>query len=397
MESKLVRIVAYNDTLAHLVLSEWEDLVATSDQSLAAALYDRVWVAAIEEDSYNWKSNLTVMIKQAEAHPNSPYGYRRVDNTLMLYEPEALVVRLVHMWYVQFSLSLRDIRDELTSLAIPTHHDTHGKYKTSRWGVWDMTAIDTILASEVYIGRWRTTDPMTGSPTVTPVPAILSDSEYQAAQAQRAANTNQPRHKTKYNYLLGHRLTCGMCEATIRLHAKRVNSTVYLYYRCPARGCITQGFRAEDTDEVVWSWLRNQLTHTDAERTLLKAHEQQWKARAADLEMRLNVIDHFLTDYQGQLQRLSRWPASGSFLNAALEGYEGRLHHAVHALARAREQVELEQENHASRRSLDKSDESFSSRRRIVELLDLSAAISGRSRSKKLSVRSRIGSATLTV
>jgi len=56
-------------------------------------------------------------------HGRYPYGYRLVDQALVMFEPEAEIVRRVFEWYVYERLSARGIAAKLTEARIPTRAD----------------------------------------------------------------------------------------------------------------------------------------------------------------------------------------------------------------------------------------------------------------------------------
>lgn len=406
----LVNIYAYNDDLAHLMAAEFEAMAAARtlvgaehplpDERAAITLYNRIWAAAMEDGFDDPSSDLVEFLEFALPNSNSPWGYRRVDDgqALAIYEPEAAVVRLVHRWYTAHDYSLRDIRDALTEMAIPTHHDTYRTFKNAEWASWDMTAVGTMLSSPVYIGQWRKADPLLNQSIIVDVPPIMKAEAFSRAQRQRAANTNKPQHATRYEYLLAHRVTCGVCGSSIRLHAKRQERDLYLYYRCPTRKCETRGFRAEDTDAALWAWLETILKKSASAQRLARAEALAWQARREEREERIYVIDLFLTEFQQRLDRLQNWLLPDNILREARLEYERELQHAVVKLTEARDRAVTDLRCHVQAHApLEIASAPFSLRRKVVELLDVHVTIAGRNRDKSMKVVSAVGTAHINL
>lgn len=411
-QSRLVSILGYNADLATLVVDELKTLIGTDDltniddplvnNQVAAELYDAVWAAANEDSLDNGQSNLLLSLDLALSHNNSPWGYRRINNgqSLTIFEPEAAVVRLAHRWYTELDYSLRDIGNALTAMAIPTHHDMHRKARRGYWRTWYTTPIDTMLSSPVYIGQWHKMDTLTGEFIVVEVPPILDQAAFQAAHRQRVNNTNQPRHEMKHDYLLAQRVRCGVCGRPAGVHANRVRGNIYrLYYRCPTTKCPTRGFRAEETDTVVWRWMEETLRQPDAAELLAHAHRLKWEARAEDFHERINVIDLFLNHFNDRLEQLRNWPLPHHILRDARMEYEGEVRDAIVRLLEARQRVESDLHRHHEHVQfpLGAAAREFAIRCRVVELLDVYVEIAGRNANRTLSITSRVGSAQLNL
>lgn len=89
-----------------------------------------------------------------------PYGYRLVDSILTVYEPEAIVVRLIYGWYVHGDgdgkpLPVRAIVRKLNDLGAPTAGDrpnNGGVMKQQDYGKWSRSTVNKILSNETYSG-----------------------------------------------------------------------------------------------------------------------------------------------------------------------------------------------------------------------------------------------------
>lgn len=87
-------------------------------------------------------TNRKLMEKGEYIAINAPYGFRLVDKELVIYEPEAKVVRTIYDLYLN-GWSMSEIARELVRLDIPSK---------SGAGVWSSQTISYILTNERYIG-----------------------------------------------------------------------------------------------------------------------------------------------------------------------------------------------------------------------------------------------------
>ncbi len=73
---------------------------------------------------------------------NAPYGYRLINKTLSVYEPEAIIVRWIYQSYLN-GWSISEIAKDLSVRDVPTKC---GK------STWTSTRVSYILSNERYIG-----------------------------------------------------------------------------------------------------------------------------------------------------------------------------------------------------------------------------------------------------
>jgi site-specific DNA recombinase len=245
-----------------------------------------------------------------------PYGYRRVPRGpegpahLVVHEEEAAIVRRV---FADF-LGGTSVRRIAVALA------TEGTASPDGKPVWPLATIWRLLRNEAYVGRlyWNRThtgyDPSVGRARLTrrpreewvliPVPAIVSDETFEAAQ--QAARDNaifSPRRTEPGTFLLRRLVRCGHCGVKLAAHRARREYGMARYYLCPhhdwvrARGedrrCPERRVRADELDAFVFDQVRQLLSRPE----LLRAGE-------AALASTSPVLDDELL--AAQLSRLGR-------------------------------------------------------------------------------------------
>jgi site-specific DNA recombinase len=245
-----------------------------------------------------------------------PYGYRRVPRGpegpahLVVHEEEAAIVRRV---FADF-LGGTSVRRIAVALA------TEGTASPDGKPVWPLATIWRLLRNEAYVGRlyWNRThtgyDPSVGRARLTrrpreewvliPVPAIVSDETFEAAQ--QAAHDNaifSPRRTEPGTFLLRRLVRCGHCGVKLAAHRARREYGMARYYLCPhhdwvrARGedrrCPERRVRADELDAFVFDQVRQLLSRPE----LLSAGE-------AALANTSPVLDDELL--AAQLSRLGR-------------------------------------------------------------------------------------------
>lgn len=206
----------------------------------------------------------------------APYGYCYTEDGLHLepIESEANVIRMIYTWYTQGNgtgepLSSEQIAAKLTALQVPTWADLHeGISKTSPFGAWGAKRVLAILHNETYSGTHyfgRSNNGVINPPEQwipIPVPAIVTQATWDAAQLQCQRNWSRPPVPAQHNYLLQGHVTCGECGHTAYAVADTHNKArPYRYYRCGAnikrgRGsCVLPGIRVETIDQPAWEWI----------------------------------------------------------------------------------------------------------------------------------------------
>lgn len=141
-------------------------------------------------------------------------------------------------------MGTKAIARRLTKMRIPTWKDIHKcGFKRRGYGEWGDGAVSHILKNETYCGLWHYGKRKNGRPNprshwlAVAVPPIISRELWNKAQRQKEHNRAMAKRNEKYNYLIGRRVTCGMCGH--KTHDRSSNggkaTGTYLYYNCTAK------------------------------------------------------------------------------------------------------------------------------------------------------------------
>jgi len=337
------------------------------------------------------------------SHGRALYGYQVSDDQqhLVVFEPEARIVRLIYEWYTVGDetgarLSTTKIAVRLSELHIPTWADTHkGVPKTRSAGKWSNNSIRSILRNSAYMGAWQYGK---GRPDAIDVeiPPLVEAQTWQAAQWQRVENTLEAKRNTRRDYLMRCRLTCN-CGYNISAHCLTTRGNVYLYYRCSSwvqdyakGGCKKNGyFSVPDLDKLVWDWLKGWFKAPADLRRKFEAYQAERTRINAPILKLLHVNDKLITDHGAQLKRAKdmyqlgvinadellerkiRLEATIAKLEAEREKLQGRLGRELSP----QQITEVIKFAEKLAHGLEKADQSFEARRRIIELLDVRAIL----------------------
>jgi site-specific DNA recombinase len=259
----------------------------------------------------------------------APYGYlldpdRPRDASRVQLDPvQAAVVAHMFAWYTdpRQSVSLYAVAKRLSDAHIPTPRG--GKR-------WNVASIRGILRSPTYIGvaysgrtrpapsrrRKSTLQPVgpgqSQQPTAAeewiavPVPAIMSQDTFEAAQSRLDRNVQMARrHNTTYEYLLRSLVSCGQCRLAC---SGRTLSPGYHYYFCRGRTdslrlaqgerCTARYAPAHALDDLVWRDLCRVLKEPR-----LITHELERAQMGEWLPQALQARRQTLRDVLAQLER----------------------------------------------------------------------------------------------
>ena len=362
------------------------------------------------------------------AHGRAPYGYRlqkEADKwSLVVYEPEAEIVRLMFQWYIEGDgiegpMGGIQIAKKLTSMGVPTSLDNLRKEsvekgkpqkfgkKTRGAAEWSAGSIFHMLTNRTYIGIWqygkrgvggdgkRQNNPESHLVSLE-VPPIVSPEQFEAAQARRMANRKDSKRNTKYQYLLGKLVYCGDCGSRMASKSHKSAGRVYFYYLCRAHDeyavdCAnTALFPAGNVDYQVWEWVENILTNPDELEEGLEEYRAKREEENAPVRERLGVLDDLLADNQSQLERLLDLYLSGGFDKNLLIERKNRLEETVSSLQRERAALLARLEAHSLRpdqvrtikefaakiaAGIDEARKDFGARRAIIEALDMHVSL----------------------
>ncbi|MFL5657386.1 MAG: recombinase family protein [Ktedonobacteraceae bacterium] len=223
-----------------------------------------------------------------------PYGYRvdpsrpRDPARVRLEPAETAVFAELFASYGQQGQSLIGVTIQLMALHVPT---PSGRLR------WNQATVHGILTNPVYtgtvyIGRSRSTSarqrhsplapigrgsgghPLTDPQewvAVAPVPAVVSQEQFDLAQAKLAHNQQfASRNNTAHPYLLRALVSCGVCRLAC---TGRSNRADYAYYTCRGKShpivscrdekCPARFIPARQLDELVWQDVCEVLTHPE--------------------------------------------------------------------------------------------------------------------------------------
>jgi site-specific DNA recombinase len=289
------------------------------------------------------------------------YGYRRgeVDgkSTLLIFEPEAKIVRLIFTWYVHgdetgHPLAIGGIANKLSELRVLTYADVNGTPKERERGHWSRACVANMLKNETYAGRWHFGRRNAHLKKLNPaehvlavdVQAIVDRNLWDAVQKRLITNKQDSKRNRKYEYLLSGRLKCGACTykmSGVTHHTDKPWKTSY--YRCTtkrsnhcAHDCNAPFFRTDQVDAGIWEWVKELLTDPEAFARGLRKHQQKRDLDNKPIRARLGVVDDILRDNHQQLERLLDLYLSGDFPREVLTERKSRFEKTILSLERER-------------------------------------------------------------
>ena len=258
-----------------------------------------------------------------------PYGYLldpecpRDPSRLRLDPIKAAVVTQIFAWYTepQTASTLYGVAKRLSDAQFPT---PMGQPR------WNASSVRGILHNQVYAGmahsgksrpvpaRQRKSALRPVGPGVShrptppedwlpiPVPAIISQATFDAAQTRLERNSHTTRrNNTTYQYLLRGLVSCGQCQLAC---TGRTSQSGYSYYFCRGRTdplraalgerCIARYIQAQALDTLVWQDLCQVLTQP-----ALITHELQRAQGGAWLPQALQARQRTLREALAQLER----------------------------------------------------------------------------------------------
>ena len=334
----------------------------------------------------------------------APYGYRyvkRSEGAEARYEVlagEAAVVRQVFDSYTRDHSSMGTIARRLTEQGIPT--------RTGK-GRWCRSVIWAILRNPAYRGRacygktgtgarQRVTRPLRKPGKFAsrqvgglerpreewieiPVPALVSEAQFEQAREQLEANKRHATRRTKEPTLLQGMLVCRRCGYAYYRCSTRTTKRKLYYYRCLGSDgwryedgvrCASRPVRQDRLDAVVWRELVRlledpALLEAELERRLEAGRETDPQRRPlAELQAERERLERagarLVTAYQEELVGLdelrSRMPALRSrkrVLEAELEAIETAAEERERYLRIAETLESFRERLHAGAESLD--------------------------------------------
>jgi site-specific DNA recombinase len=197
--------------------------------------------------------NMLHAANQGKWLTQNPYGYRLENKELVIYEPEAQIVRKVYDWYLNKGLGYYAIAKKLNEEGIPSRQKKE----------WSIRAIKLMLTNPVYKGTlvWNRIDSSKSKRVKKDdadwviledaYPAIIDKATWE--QVQKRVNKKQmaPRAQTS-PHLLGGLLKCGRCGSGMSIGWSGSSKNRYRVYRCSANKnkgtCTSKQYRADDVE-----------------------------------------------------------------------------------------------------------------------------------------------------
>jgi site-specific DNA recombinase len=284
-----------------------------------------------------------------------PYGYskkgRGKDSELLIDEDTARNVRMIFDWYVNEGMSTQDISDKLTALGVPTPEDVlpNRTRKKRGYGEWSSSTISKLLREYTYSGvfyhyRYRRVNNRVEKVTDqsqwrgVPVPRIVDQDTFHAAQAKLTAGRRLSRRATKYEYLVGRRIKCA-CGYTMRSStSSRMNEAkqyTYFKYRCLGRdkfvvgNCDMPSLDTAEVDARVWEWVKNDIGNPIVlERKLREIQTQQSEENKGKEEALATLYAH-KEEIEEELKRLARIYGHTDMPKRIIDGLIGEENHKL--------------------------------------------------------------------
>jgi site-specific DNA recombinase len=341
-----------------------------------------------------------------------PYGYRvdpdrpRDPSGVRVDPAEAAVVVQMFAWYIQDGHSLLGLVHYLAEIGMPS---PTGK---PHWGVASVRGILTnpTYTGQIYVGRMSyrpaqvrrsATHPIgrphaTGVPVVpqawvpaATVPAMITDEQFQLAQAKLATNQSfARRHNTVAPYLLRALVSCGQCGLACTARQVQSHQTYYLcsgkwrqVRQRTGKHCPSRFIPASQLDALVWNDLCDLVRHPHLiAQALERAHAGHWLPQ--ELQARCENLRRGQVSLQQQLERLTEAYLSGVIplpeyqrrrgdleqRQAALARQEAQLHHQAQRLHEAAG-LATSVEAFCQRVQVSLETATFEQKRQLVELL----------------------------
>ncbi|HWD00430.1 MAG TPA: recombinase family protein [Candidatus Sulfopaludibacter sp.] len=192
---------------------------------------------------------------------------------------EADVVRTIYRMSADERQSCQRIADHLNRICVPCGSVENAKVKPGRRArrvasVWRPGYIRNMIVNRTYMGEhlFGKRSKSGRMPIARPVPAIVSEMQWQTAQEVLRSNRVIPFRKRKDPYLLRGLIKCGLCGLTFSGWQKNAPGEGH-YYRCNGRAqarciygrtgrkCSAKSLNGDYVECLVWadieSFLRN--------------------------------------------------------------------------------------------------------------------------------------------
>ncbi|OZQ60558.1 resolvase [Paenibacillus sp. VTT E-133280] len=183
----------------------------------------------------------------------SPYGYRLEEKILVIYEPEAKIVRQMYELYLNQGLGFFAIARQLNEQGIPSRHNKE----------WSIRSVKLLLTNPVYKGTfvWNRVDSSKKKRTIKDdkdwividacLPVIIDKNTWERVQIKMNRPSIAPRAQTS-PHLLGGILKCGNCGSGMSIGWSGSRDRRYRVYRCSANKnkgtCTSKQYKADEVE-----------------------------------------------------------------------------------------------------------------------------------------------------
>jgi len=246
---------------------------------------------------------------------HAPFGYRWLKKDeasrarLEAIDYQAAVIRRMYRLLVDEQLSTRAIARRLTQEGVPTARGA---------AQWQPTAVSRMLTNPVYKGSYRYRQ--SGQDEILiPVPPLVDEATWQAAQVQLAANSlYSRRNNRRHQYLLRGLVCCPRCGGSYTGYTQRG----YRGYRCnrvhwgsssTGQRCSSGAVPASSLEKAVWSAVAGALQNPEI---LLEEHLSLLESSnsATELEHERKQVKLGLKQAQAQEDRITQ-----AYVNEAMD------------------------------------------------------------------------------
>lgn len=273
-------------------------------RSLTGELYVTLQAQFAAEENRKRAERITAGKLRAIAEGRKPagptpygYSYSRAEGKWSISEPAAAIVREIYE-RVLAGESCATIAEDL-----------YVRDVVSPRGPWERHKVWFIATSRTYVGTW-TADKR--RKLTMPVPPIIDDRSWHAAQAKLIEAGKRGLIKTKHIYLLEGLATCAVCGSPIHIRSAcgprdKKNKPAYV---CRARKvarigearCSSPIFTVEDVDGRVWERIAEALVDPKLAAALNR--------RAAELAGDLRSWEEDVADWKRKLAKLEKHEAA---------------------------------------------------------------------------------------
>lgn len=242
----------------------------------------------------------------------APFGYRVDLNALgglVIFEPEAQIVREIYEWYIESRLSLSQVARELNARGVPT---------AQKGKKWTASSIAHLLKNTAYVGYvyYNKTKKVNGKRArrersewvKIECQPLTSQDVFEAARDLLKHNKEYRRKHSSRFYLLSGLVFCSECErvyaATILNPGNGRDSRQGYRHRISQGHCINRVFSARFLEPLVWEQVTQILLNP---KSLRKGYQKMMEEEEGkyDRQMRhLEVIRSGIEKLEAKKRRL---------------------------------------------------------------------------------------------